>query len=345
MSWDNISKSLGSVIDERLSNPLVSTFAISWSIINWKFFVVLFSDNTATHTFALIEKHCYPTANDFWGWAVALPIAATLAYTYLLPYISNPFLRDWRTNQQKVNGIKDTLPIESVLTLKESLEIRKQQTELENTNNTMRTEIQGLRTQLFAAQDKVVELENIKESMDTVRQESKDVRALLHNKNAVHEELRVKFAALHTQYRRVETEYRTLMQFAYAVSNRSHSIIEAIQKQGQKVMRGFHTPDNMPSSNWHMDNFDLDAVFRGSMIAIEERLGTLSDPKDDFDPTPLPSGPLPPTVTQTPPSGDDTLIGAAIRNTPNATAEALRRSLNPVNVKAVINPRDSATKK
>lgn len=179
MSWDNVSKSLGSVIDERLSNPLVTTFAISWSIINWKFFVVLFSDNTATTTVALVRELCYPNWNEFWGWAVAAPIAATLAYTYLLPFISNPFLRDWRTNQQKVNGIKDTLPIEAVLTLKESLEIRKQQTELENTNNTLRTDAQGLRTQLFAAQDRIVELENIKLSMENVKQESSTVRALL----------------------------------------------------------------------------------------------------------------------------------------------------------------------
>lgn len=176
MSLDNISKSLGSVIDERLSNPLVSTFAISWSIINWKFFVVLFSDNTASTTIALVKHLCYPNWNEFWGWAVAAPISATLAYTYLLPYVSNPFLRDWRTNQQKVNGIKDMLPIEAVLTLKESLEIRKQQTELENTNNTLRTEVQGLRSQLFAAQEKVVERESTIASMSTDVSESRSIR-------------------------------------------------------------------------------------------------------------------------------------------------------------------------
>ncbi|RJP67452.1 MAG: hypothetical protein C4535_10910 [Comamonadaceae bacterium] len=234
MSWDNISRSLGSVIDERLSNPLVTTFAISWSIINWKFFVVLFSDNSATTTVALVRQICYPNWNEFWGWAVAAPIAATLAYTYLLPFVSNPFLRDWRTNQQKVNGIKDTLPIEAVLTLKESLEIRKQQTELENTNNTLRTDAQGLRTQLFAAQDKIVELENIKMSMENVKQESSNIRALLATSESELTKVRARCSELEAALDAAKSGQNNLRE---SISHANNGLTHVKEKAGEVFMQ------------------------------------------------------------------------------------------------------------
>ncbi|RJP63743.1 MAG: hypothetical protein C4535_18670 [Comamonadaceae bacterium] len=101
MSLESIGKSIGSIVDERLSSPLVSGFVISWSIINWKFLVILFSDNSVSETFEMATG-LYKTTRDWWGWNVALPFAVSLAYVYLLPLLSRPVHRQWRENQQQV---------------------------------------------------------------------------------------------------------------------------------------------------------------------------------------------------------------------------------------------------
>lgn len=101
MGIEAIGKSFGSVIDERLSNPLVGGFVISWTAINWKLLVIIFSKNTVSETLKLADG-LYKTPLDWWGWNVALPLAIALAYVYLLPLVSRPVHRQWRENQQAV---------------------------------------------------------------------------------------------------------------------------------------------------------------------------------------------------------------------------------------------------
>lgn len=140
MSIETIGKSLGAIVDERFSSPLVSSFVISWSIINWKFLVVLFSNNTVSTTFDLAQR-LYPTRLDWWGWNAAAPLAAALAYVYLLPLASRPVFRQWRENQQAVEADRKEVEKLTMLDLRESQKISEENYRLRDENDQLRVEV------------------------------------------------------------------------------------------------------------------------------------------------------------------------------------------------------------
>ncbi len=123
MIIEKIGKSLGSVIDERLSSPLVSGFVISWSIINWKFIAVLLSKNTVSKTIELADG-LYPSAIDWFGWNVVAPLTAALAYVYLLPLLSRRVTKQWRENQKLVEDDRKAVEELELLDLQTSRKIR-----------------------------------------------------------------------------------------------------------------------------------------------------------------------------------------------------------------------------
>lgn len=139
MSWEPLSKSLGSVIDDRLSSPLISGFVISWSVINWKFLVVLFSNNTVSTTFDLASK-LYETKLDWWGWNAAAPIAASLTYVYLLPPLSRKVTKKWRENQKLVEDDRRAVEDMQLLDIGTSRKLR-------NENYKLRVQLDELSTE------------------------------------------------------------------------------------------------------------------------------------------------------------------------------------------------------
>ena len=127
MSWEPLSKSLGSVIDERLSSPLISGFIISWSLFNWKFIAILLSKNTVSKTIELADG-LYKTKVDWIGWNVAAPLAAALAYVYVLPLLSRRVTKRWRENQKLIEDDRKLVEELELLDLQTSRRIRAENT-------------------------------------------------------------------------------------------------------------------------------------------------------------------------------------------------------------------------
>ena len=141
MSWEPISKTLGSVIDERLSSPLISTFVISWSLINYKFFVILFSKESVPKTFDLIEEtfwkkkcvidlpweYCTPLTQF-----LILPTIATALYLFVLPRPARWVYEHWRENQKRTNEIRIRYDDEQPISTEESQAYRRRNRELES---------------------------------------------------------------------------------------------------------------------------------------------------------------------------------------------------------------------
>lgn len=103
---ESISKSISTVLDERLSSPLISSFAISWSLWNYKFFVILFSNNSALDTFRLIEQVRFPSPLMWAINGVLVPLALTALYIYALPYPSKFVYDRWSRTQKETKDIK-----------------------------------------------------------------------------------------------------------------------------------------------------------------------------------------------------------------------------------------------
>ncbi len=132
MSIDSLGKTVGTVIDERLSSPLVSGFVISWTVINWKFIVILLSDTSVSKTFDMASD-LYKTRGDWWGWNIAMPFAVALAYVYLLPLLSRPVHRQWRENQKQIEDDRKAVAELELLDLDTSRSLRSEIYQLRQT--------------------------------------------------------------------------------------------------------------------------------------------------------------------------------------------------------------------
>jgi len=79
--------SLVSGLRDRTTNPLTVSFAFSWAVWNYKFFIVLYGDETGTEKLAAIEK-LYPPVEAAWqGRAFLFPLITASFYVFLYPLI------------------------------------------------------------------------------------------------------------------------------------------------------------------------------------------------------------------------------------------------------------------
>lgn len=146
--WDGFGTTVGSIVGERLSSPLISTFAISWSLWNFKFFVILLSDNTITTTYALIEAHCFPNAYMSLFNGLVAPATLTIFYLYYLPKPLMMAFEQWSKTQKETKDIKQRWEDQNLLGHADAQELRQNlrmaQSKLEDSD----TEIRKLKAEL-----------------------------------------------------------------------------------------------------------------------------------------------------------------------------------------------------
>lgn len=147
-AFDTLGKSIGTIIDERLSSPLVSSFAIAWSIINYKFFVILLSDTPIKRTFELIKEICFPGEYGWLLYGVVAPAAAAAAYLFLLPKPSLWVYRHWRQNQKNTDDIRLSFEDQKLLTIEESRSYRARHREMEVQVDALQKENEQLKNDL-----------------------------------------------------------------------------------------------------------------------------------------------------------------------------------------------------
>ncbi len=146
--WEGFGSAVGSVISERLASPLVGTFAISWSLWNFKFFVILFSKNSVTDTYAIIQTQCFPNwYMSFFNGLVA-PLTLTMAYFYLLPVLSKIIFEEWSRTQKETKDIKQRWEDQNLLGFAEGQELRKKLRLEQGKLEDLETEIRKLKAEL-----------------------------------------------------------------------------------------------------------------------------------------------------------------------------------------------------
>lgn len=85
MSVDDLVTSLKQVASERLTSPFWGSFLISWLIVNYKFVMVLLSDNSVSTTIYLIHTHSFTSWTDYVFNGFVTPLAASLFYVFVYP--------------------------------------------------------------------------------------------------------------------------------------------------------------------------------------------------------------------------------------------------------------------
>lgn len=160
---DGLGKSLGEVIAERFNNPMITSFAIAWSLWNYKFFVILFSDAPIQRTFALIHQIQF----NGWDWVlngIAIPAAAAAFYIFILPIPSRFVYRFWKNSQKRTNDIKQEIEGQTLLTLEESRRMREALRGVEKKVDEERNETMRLREDIRQADERVRSLEGAVEA-------------------------------------------------------------------------------------------------------------------------------------------------------------------------------------
>jgi hypothetical protein len=124
MNIDEILSGVRQSLSDRLSSPFWGSFLISWSIINYEVYLILFSDNSVTTTIALMDSLIFTDAWTFALNALVGPLLASLAYIYLYPYPARWFYEHTLKQQLAQNKVKQRIENTRLLSVEESLEIK-----------------------------------------------------------------------------------------------------------------------------------------------------------------------------------------------------------------------------
>lgn len=117
--------------NERIKNPFLSAFLISFIVFNWKpIFVVLFASQTIQAKISEVEKSYSTNFTNLW-----LPLLFALFYVIILPYIMLGFDKVSRkaVEERKINVLKQQL-----FDFKSKKEIAEKESELEDVKASFR---------------------------------------------------------------------------------------------------------------------------------------------------------------------------------------------------------------
>lgn len=147
---DDLLKSAKESIIERLTSPLLGSFAIACALWNYKFIVILFSENSVTQTFNLIHSIVFTNNLDIFINGILLPLSSTLAYVFLYPYPAK-FVYGFTLNRQReINQLRQKIENETLLSIEESRKIRSRYIELDRKS---RDEIENLNKEISKLKD------------------------------------------------------------------------------------------------------------------------------------------------------------------------------------------------
>jgi hypothetical protein len=128
---DDLLKSAKETIVERMTSPLLGSFAVAWCLWNYKFLVILFSENGVSQTFKLIESIAFPDLWSVFNRGVLFPLISALVYVFAYPYPARFIYAFTLKRQREVNQIKRQIEEETLLTLEQSREIRLEYAQIE----------------------------------------------------------------------------------------------------------------------------------------------------------------------------------------------------------------------
>lgn len=171
----DILNSIKATLYDRISNPLVGAFFVSWIIWNYKFVWVLFSASTFAEKFQYIDVELYPTVIHMLGYILLAPAVFTYLYLYQLPKLSHIVYEHYQIKQKELKEIKQKIEDETPLTKEESRKLRTEIRMLEVKHQ----EEMDARKQKYDDQD--VEVMRMTSEIDQLRNNLADIE----NKNKI----------------------------------------------------------------------------------------------------------------------------------------------------------------
>ncbi len=192
---DSLGKTLGTFFEERLTNPLISSFVIAWSLYNYKVFVILLSKNTVTETFLLMNQR-FPDWSTVVIHGFIIPAIFAALYLFVLP-LPTKWVYKWvREKQKAIDDIRDEYESHKRLTREQSIELRRSAREnelaiedLQKTNRELKEDLNRLQTELKKSSAALLSAQLVKENAETEIEKLKLILSAKPNiKAGAHEE-------------------------------------------------------------------------------------------------------------------------------------------------------------
>jgi hypothetical protein len=119
------------VLYDRLSSPLFGSFILSWSLWNYKFILLITSSMPPTNKFFIIDTYIYYDKYHIFLNGFLYPLLTSSAIIFIYPYPAKYIYEFWLKKQKELLDIKQNIEGTSLLSLEQSINIRKEIAEIQ----------------------------------------------------------------------------------------------------------------------------------------------------------------------------------------------------------------------
>lgn len=131
--FDDLSKSIKAQLYERVSSPLLGSFAISWVAWNYRFVLTLISSLPLNEKLAFIDTHIFPSYTQVLLQGGLYPLGTALLLIFVYPIPAKFVYAYWKKRQRDLKEVQQKIDDETPLSREEARQIRREalQTALE----------------------------------------------------------------------------------------------------------------------------------------------------------------------------------------------------------------------
>lgn len=143
-------------VHEKASSPLLASFALSWTLWNYRTLIVLLSSESTRNKFEYIDNQLYPDGLTIATRGLVLPLITTALYLFVYPYPARFVYEFWLERRKDLRILRQRVDDETPLTKEQSRAVRRDAREkVEEVQH----ELEQERNQSAALKERVVELE------------------------------------------------------------------------------------------------------------------------------------------------------------------------------------------
>ena len=241
--FEDTLNSIKVILHERISQPLIYSFVISWIIINYKLFIVIFGDANAGYKLALISENVFMVSPWYYSLplkGIIYPIITSLIYLYIyLPKLAKPIYEHWLENITEIAESKKKIEGKQLLDEDESRKIRRkileQEIEFDEIIKEKNIQITELKTLLASQEEPARENE-----LSEIRHEIGRLTEAMKSNESISKQSR---DVLETNLRHLSEELREKLQKSKGLVASLQSPVESLPKKSKL------TDKNLPSLN------------------------------------------------------------------------------------------------
>ncbi|BBB31185.1 hypothetical protein [Neptunomonas japonica] len=125
-------KSIKADLYDRVSSPLMFGFCVAWCVWNYKFLLVLLSDEKVLEKVRIIDEILYKTDYQVLFYGIFYPLCSTLIYIFIYPYPAKIIFSFYKRRQSEIASVKKKIEDYELLSKEESFKIKNKIYELEH---------------------------------------------------------------------------------------------------------------------------------------------------------------------------------------------------------------------